>query len=49
MKQQNKDLCIAIDELIDDIQNAKKYKKTYKQMKMYHHEFINSVSYRTKK
>ena len=33
LNQQNKDLCTAIDELMDDIQNGKKYMKTYKQMK----------------
>ena len=49
LNQQNKDLCTAIDELMDDIQNGKKYMKTYKQMKMYNDEDLNPVLYKTKK
>ncbi len=49
LNQQNKDLCTAIDELMDDIQNGKKYMKTYKQMKMYNDEDLNPVLYKTNK
>ena len=49
LNQQNKDLCTAIDELMDDIQNGKKYMKTYKQMKMYNDEDLNPVLYKTSK
>ena len=49
LNEQNKDLCTAIDELMDDIQNGKKYMKTYKQMKMYNDEDLNPVLYKTKK
>ena len=49
LNQQSKDLCTAIDELMDDIQNGKKYMKTYKQMKMYNDEDLNPVLYKTNK
>ena len=49
LNEQNKDLCTAIDELMDDIQNGKKYMKTYKQMNMYNDEDLNPVLYKTKK
>ena len=49
LNEQNKDLCTAIDDLMDDIQNGKKYMKTYKQMKMYNDEDLNPVLYKTKK
>ena len=49
LNEQNKDLCTAIDELMQDIQNGKKYMKTYKQMKMYNDEDLNPVLYKTKK
>ena len=49
LNQQNKDLCISIDELIIDIENGQKYMKTYKQMKMYNDEDLNPVLYKTKK
>ena len=49
LNEQNKDLCTAIDELMDDIQNGKKYMKTYKQMKMYNDEDLNPVLYKTSK
>ena len=49
LNEQNKDLCTAIDVLMDDIQNGKKYMKTYKQMKMYNDEDLNPVLYKTKK
>ena len=49
LNEQNKDLCTAIDELMEDIQNGKKYMKTYKQMKMYNDEDLNPVLYKTNK
>ncbi len=48
LNQQNNDLCIAIDELIYDIEKGNKYMKTYKQMKMYNDEELNPVLYKTK-
>ena len=48
LNQQNNDLCIAIDELIYDIETGNKYMKTYKQMKMYNDEDLNPVLYKTK-
>lgn len=41
--EQRKDLSSAIDALIDDIANGKKYMKVYKQMKMYNDEELNPV------
>lgn len=41
--EQRKDLSIAIDTLLDDIKNGKKYMKVYKQMKMYNDEELNPV------
>ena len=48
LNQQNNDLCIAIDELVHDIEIGNKYMKTYKQMKMYNDEDLNPVLYKTK-
>ena len=45
---QKKDLCGAIDQLIQDIEEGKKYIKVYKQMKMYNDEDLNPVLYKTK-
>ena len=41
--EQRKDLSSAIDELLDDIANGKKYMKVYKQMKMYNDDELNPV------
>lgn len=41
--EQRKDLSSAIDELINDIANGKKYMKVYKQMKMYNDDELNPV------
>ncbi|WP_340076167.1 DUF4254 domain-containing protein [Leptobacterium sp. I13] len=41
--EQRKDLSSAIDQLLEDIQNGKKYMKVYKQMKMYNDEELNPV------
>ena len=48
LNQQNNDLCLAIDELIYDIEKGNKYMKTYKQMKMYNDQDLNPVLYKTK-
>ena len=45
---QKKDLCGAIDQLIQDIEEGKKYIKVYKQMKMYNDEDLNPVLYKIK-
>ena len=45
---QKKDLCGAIDQLIQDIEEGKKYIKVYKQMKMYNDEDLNPVLYKAK-
>jgi hypothetical protein len=41
--EQKKDLSTAIDQLIEDIENGKKYMKVYKQMKMYNDDELNPV------
>lgn len=41
--EQQKDLCLAIDQLLEDIASGKKYMKVYKQMKMYNDEELNPV------
>lgn len=43
--EQRKDLSTAIDQLLDDISNGKKYMKTYKQMKMYNDKDTNPMLY----
>jgi hypothetical protein len=43
--EQRKDLSIAIDQLIDDIEAGRKYMKVYKQMKMYNDPSLNPVLY----
>jgi hypothetical protein len=45
---QKKDLCGAIDQLIQDVEEGKKYIKVYKQMKMYNDEDLNPVLYKAK-
>ena len=47
--EQQKDLSSAIDTLIDDIANGRKYMKVYKQMKMYNDTDTNPVLYANKK
>ncbi|HET9432839.1 MAG TPA: DUF4254 domain-containing protein, partial [Chitinophagaceae bacterium] len=42
---QRNDLSRAIDELIADIEQGKKYMKVYKQMKMYNDPSLNPVLY----
>lgn len=46
---QKKDLSLAIDQLIADIESGKKYMKAYKQMKMYNDPSLNPVLYAQKK
>ena len=41
--QQRKDLSLAIDQLLADIEAGRKYMKVYKQMKMYNDEELNPV------
>ena len=43
--EQQKDLSAAIDTLLDDIANGRKYMKAYKQMKMYNDPSLNPVLY----
>ena len=43
--EQRNDLSRAIDELISDIENGKKFMKVYKQMKMYNDPSLNPVLY----
>ena len=42
---QQEDLSTAIDTLLDDIANGRKYMKAYKQMKMYNDPALNPVLY----
>lgn len=43
--EQRKDLSLAIDELLKDIEHGNKYMKVYKQMKMYNDPSLNPVLY----
>ena len=43
--EQRKDLSQAIDALLTDIEQGKKYMKVYKQMKMYNDPSLNPVLY----
>ena len=45
LQEQQKDLSAAIDTLLDDIANGRKYMKVYKQMKMYNDPALNPVLY----
>lgn len=47
--QQQTDLSLAVDELIEDIEQGKKYMKVYRQMKMYNDPELNPVLYNSKK
>lgn len=46
--EQKSDLSTAIDQLLTDIENGKKYMKVYKQMKMYNDPSLNPVLYAKK-
>ena len=43
--EQEKDLCTALDQLLNDIQHGRKYMKVYKQMKMYNDPALNPILY----
>jgi hypothetical protein len=43
--EQKKDLSLALDQLLEDIRNGRKYMKVYKQMKMYNDPSLNPVLY----
>ena len=43
--EQQVDLSTAIDQLLDDIENGRKYMKVYKQMKMYNDPSTNPILY----
>jgi hypothetical protein len=47
--EQKKDLCVAIDQLLEDISSGDKYMKVYKQMKMYNDEELNPILYKAKR
>ena len=47
--EQRTDLSEAIDDLIQDIANGRKYMKVYKQMKMYNDDDLNPMLYNKKK
>ncbi len=44
--EQRKDLSSAIDDLLQDISQGKKYMKVYKQMKMYNDDELNPMLYK---
>jgi len=46
--RQRVDLSTAIQQLLDDIRNGKKFMKVYKQMKMYNDESLNPILYQKK-
>lgn len=46
--EQQKDLSLAIDQLLEDIEAGRKYMKVYKQMKMYNDPATNPVLYNKK-
>lgn len=46
--EQQKDLSTAIDQLLEDIKEGKKYMKVYRQMKMYNDPSTNPVLYQKK-
>ncbi|MDR1524870.1 MAG: DUF4254 domain-containing protein [Tannerella sp.] len=43
--EQRKDLSLALDQLLEDIKDGRKYMKVYKQMKMYNDPSLNPVLY----
>ena len=43
LKEQQKDLSVAIDELLNNIEAGRVYMKTYRQMKMYNDEELNPI------
>ncbi|NAW51515.1 DUF4254 domain-containing protein [Elizabethkingia argentiflava] len=49
LKEQYKDLSLAIEQLLTDISEGSVIMKTYKQMKMYNDESLNPILYQKKK
>ena len=45
LEEQRTDLTTAIDQLLDDIAEGRKYMKVYRQMKMYNDPATNPVLY----
>jgi hypothetical protein len=48
LKEQCKDLSLAIDQLLADIEAGRRYMKVYKQMKMYNDPSLNPILYASK-
>ena len=48
LKEQQKDLSLAIDQLLEDIEAGRKYMKVYRQMKMYNDPATNPILYNQK-
>ena len=46
--EQQKDLSLAIDQLLEDIEAGRIYMKVYRQMKMYNDPATNPVLYKNK-
>ncbi|MDR2232925.1 MAG: DUF4254 domain-containing protein [Tannerella sp.] len=46
LREQQKDLSTALDQLLDDIALGRKYMKVYKQMKMYNDPSLNPILYK---
>ena len=44
--EQQRDLSLAIDQLLEDIEAGRKYMKVYRQMKMYNDPATNPVLYK---
>ena len=49
LNEQKSDLCLAIDQLINDLSEGKKAMKVYRQMKMYNDEDLNPILYKKDK
>ena len=46
LEEQQKDLSLAIDQLLEDIEAGRKYMKVYRQMKMYNDPTTNPILYK---
>jgi hypothetical protein len=49
LKEQQKDLSLAIDQLLEDIEAGRKYMNVYRQMKMYNDPSTNPILYNNNK
>ena len=49
LQQQQKDLCLAIEQLLEDLHAGRRVMKVYRQMKMYNDPSLNPVLYGNKK